>query len=230
MRVKATSSATWEWGTVPEASQHSQAALSPKAAAAKLPQQPKRSSLTEGISIPGKWMGKEDGFLFSRTLKYPLQLVVIKISKVRTILCGTKGSLPASSFNHYNNSWRLGLFSSSPYGCGNETQIRFSDLAKVPWLSNNDARIVPAALPACKACTGSHCRARPPRVPESSSLDPRPLTSTLQKSQGPGFTVSHSGLLACLSLMSLHSRSSEEPSADSLQPHALTCCETSQCE
>lgn len=154
---------------------------------------------------------------------------MIKIIKVRTILCGTKGSLPASSFNHYNNSWRLGLFSSSPYGCGNETRIRFSDLAKVPWLLN-DARIVPAALPACKACTSSYCRAWPPRAPESSSLDPRPLTSTLQKSQGSEFTVSHSGLLACLSLMSLHSRFSVEPTSDSLQPHALTCCETSQCE
>lgn len=69
MKVKATSSATREQGTAPEASLHSRAALSPKAVAAKLPQQPKRSSLTEGISIPGKWMGKEDGLLFPRTLE-----------------------------------------------------------------------------------------------------------------------------------------------------------------
>lgn len=38
------------------------------------------------------------------------------------------------------------MFSSPPYRCGNEDQIKFDDLAQVAWLLNNDARIVPAAL------------------------------------------------------------------------------------
>lgn len=79
-----------------------------------------------------------DGFFLPRTLEYPLQLVMMKIIKIRTTIYGTKDSLPTFSFNHCNNFRRLGLFSSPLYRSGNETQSKFSEVAKVSWLWNND--------------------------------------------------------------------------------------------
>ena len=168
-------------------------------------------------------MGKADGFLSPRMSERPLQLVMMKIIFTRATNDGTRDSLPALTFNHYNKCRRPAQFSSPPYRRGIQAQSKFSDLGKVPWLLNKEARIPPAAPPGCRACAGSHCTPLPPRTPESSSLDPRPVISTLQKTQSR--LRVYSKPLRFTGLCKPHGGSRVELNADSLQARTLPCWE-----